>query len=404
MPLPRLLALVLAVAGCTPAGSLPDGGGGGGDLANGGGGGDLAMVDPCTVTDCSNVIDAVVVRLLAQHGLPLTPEDNGVLCRRLAIDLSGIAPTANEIDQQCTGHTAAQIADYFMNKPSGVNAPDGSPPYVFINRRWWADAFQYQTDSNSADTWYPFTLELDALVSDLYSGKIRYDEFTRRALAEPAFARRFGVFNANTDLVQIAAQAFRLFMGREALPSEANDFGNLWRAWKLIYQDEPTSEANYPGCHYLISGTTYANCYHYDLGYASANCAGTLRSSCQSVVLGPAEVVPSQRWTARSPSTSAGGRPAGTAPTSICRRCATRWSPSSSPTATTCASSSARSSPRSCTPRRRRGCPPSRRPIRSGPSARPSRSTARRGSTRSVRRPASSSAAATSASRSRART
>ena len=43
-------------------------------------------------------------------------------------------------------------------------------------------------------------------VNDLYAGKIPYDAFATKALASPAFARRFGIFEANHDLVQLASQ------------------------------------------------------------------------------------------------------------------------------------------------------------------------------------------------------
>ncbi len=243
----------------------------------------------------SNVVDAVVVPMLTANGLTVVPEDNGILCRRLAIDLTGLAPTPQERADHCTGPgaTAQNMAAYFLNKPAGANVPDGSPPYVWVNRRWWADSFEYQSGTNPASTYYTYVRELDQLVSDLYAGKIPYDVFAAKALSSPAFARRFGVFEANHDLVQIASQAYRVFLGREALPSEAEDFGNLWGAWTSKFMDEPTSETAYPDCPVTFDQQlNRIGCRHYELGLLGSQCAGVNQVSCQSTTLGDAQVVP----------------------------------------------------------------------------------------------------------------
>src|SRR5207244_11844613 len=114
--------------------------------------------------------------------------------------------------------------------------------------RWWADAFAYQSGTNPASTYYTYVRALDQLVADLYAGRIGYDTFVKKALGSPAFARRFGVFEANHDLVQIASQAYRVFLGREPLPSEAEDFGNLWRGWTTQFMNETVAEQTYPDC------------------------------------------------------------------------------------------------------------------------------------------------------------
>src|SRR2546421_70257 len=86
----------------------------------------------------ANVVDAILVPMLTRNGLPVVPDDNAVLCRRLAVDLTGLAPTADELAMHCAGRSAAEMAIYFRNKPVGANTPDGSSPYVWVNRRWWA--------------------------------------------------------------------------------------------------------------------------------------------------------------------------------------------------------------------------------------------------------------------------
>jgi hypothetical protein len=252
------------------------------------------------------VIDAVVIPMLQANGLAPVAEDPAVLCRRLAIDLTGLPPTTDEAQSQCAGHSPLDIATYFMNKPTGANAPDGTPPYVFVNRRWWADLFEYNVGLSASTTFYPYVRDLDQAVADLYGGRIGYDAFAKKALGSPAFARRFGIFEANHDLVQIASQAFRVFLGREALPSEAEDFGNLWRGWTTKYMNEADAEAHYGDCPVAYDQQmNKIGCRHYELGLAGAQCAGENLAGCQSTVLGAGQVAPSvatfTRWAELTP-------------------------------------------------------------------------------------------------------
>ena len=278
----RFAILLLLVTGC----SRPNGV----TVTDGGSGGAPDGAEP----SAGNVVDAVVLPMLAANGLQVQPEDALILCRRLAVDLTGVVPTADEVQKVCA-QKSAEVASYFMNKPTAPNAVDGSPPYVWINRRWWADSFLYDSGVNPASTFYPYVRALDQLVGDLYAGKLGYDVFVEKALASPAFARRFGIFEANHDLVQIASQAFRVFLGREALPSEAEDFGNLWRGWTTRFQPEAQAEAAYPDCPVTYDQQmNRIGCRHYELGLLGAQCAGASLAGCQSTVLGAAQVVPSQ--------------------------------------------------------------------------------------------------------------
>jgi hypothetical protein len=248
----------------------------------------------------TNVIDAVLRDMLAAERLEPALEDDAVLCRRMAIDLTGVPPTAAEVGAQCLQRSPRQMATYFMEKPTAAHVPDGSAPYVWVNRRWWADSFQYQSTLNIGTTWYTYVRDLDLAVADLYGGKIAYDEFARRALGSPAFARRFGVFETRHDLTQLASQAYRVFLGREALPSEAADFGNLWRGWTTQHWEDLPSRALYADCPVLYQAGGKAGCEHFELGLDGSACAGGDQIACQSTVLGPAAVLPSSsgfvRW------------------------------------------------------------------------------------------------------------
>jgi hypothetical protein len=296
MRLALSMMAVVALSGCKAATVWGAGDGGSGSGTDGGtqpgtdgGGGSDAGQGGWDGGPLTNVVDQIVVPMLLENGLPVTTEDPGVLCRRLAIDLSGITPTASEIAGICT-QSPSQIADFYMSKTSGVNSP-ADAPYVWVNRRWWADLFQYQAGSGSASThtFYVYDRDLDALVHDLYAGTIMYDEFTRRSLASPAFARRFGIFDTNQDLIQLASQAFRVFMGREALPSEAQDFGNLWTPWVTLYWSNAPTLVTYPDCADVQSG---GQCYHSEIAVNAAACAGVNALSCTSTVLGAAQVIP----------------------------------------------------------------------------------------------------------------
>src|SRR5262249_5928438 len=157
----------------------------------------------------SNVIDRVMVPMFVAHEMPFLRETDPVLCRRMAIDLTGLVPTPAEQKNQCVGHSPREMVDYFMNKPTGPNAIDGSPPFVFIHRRGWL-SFNPSSQNEYSRAW-------DQIVTDAYSGKIGYDEFAIRFIASPALAN-LGIIINNHDLVKIAAQVFRMFVGREALP------------------------------------------------------------------------------------------------------------------------------------------------------------------------------------------
>lgn len=232
-----------------------------------------------------NVVDRVVAPMLTRSGRKIAVEDPVALCRRAAIDLNGITPSQAEVEARCAGRTPAQIVHYFMNKPSAAHVPDGSPPYLFVNRRAWADTFRYEViNSNTTKTFYGEVMQLDKLVGDLYAGKLGYDAFAVEALASAAFTRRFGIYNNVRDYPAIAAAAFHIFLGREALPSEAADFGNLWRPFDIISVPQATAEQLYPSCR------VNARCVHVGVGVRGNACAGTNALLCQSTVLGAARV------------------------------------------------------------------------------------------------------------------
>jgi hypothetical protein len=231
-----------------------------------------------------NVIDRLVVPLLRTGGREPTQESPEVLCRRLSIDLNGIAPSAAEVTQRCIGRTPAQMVHYFMNKPQAVNVPGGEAPYVYVGRRFWSEIFAYRVieyDLNT--TFYADVLELDGLVKKLYEGTLSYDRFATEALIAPAFLRRFGFQISSIDTSQTAAAAVRIFLGREALPSDAVDLGSLWRPFAVQNVGPTQARAKYPECIY---------CTHYAITVRNGACAGNEALLCQSTALGPIRLGP----------------------------------------------------------------------------------------------------------------
>src|SRR3954469_12935337 len=69
----------------------------------------------CARLDCDNVVNAVMVPRMVERGLDIVLEEDHALCRRYAIDLTGLAPTPDEIAQQCEGKTPGAMIDYFMS-------------------------------------------------------------------------------------------------------------------------------------------------------------------------------------------------------------------------------------------------------------------------------------------------
>ena len=71
----------------------------------------------------ANVVDGLVVPLIQASGRSVTVEASEALCRRLALDLTGVVPTAAEVSARCIGRTPAEMVDYFMGRPL-------PPPYT----------------------------------------------------------------------------------------------------------------------------------------------------------------------------------------------------------------------------------------------------------------------------------
>jgi len=190
--------------------------------------------NPTGGMDCANTINAIVLPMLAHDGVHPQIAPDSELCRRYSIDLTGVAPTWEEYQQNCAGRTPAQMVDYFM----------GQPGYVQINQRLWADALQY----DNRIVWYPYIQDLDAQVGKLHRGELAYPDFAAIAVTHPGFIGKFVGEN-------VVAYAFLAFLGRDALPEERQDLLGLYRMWKARPNYDPMlTRFRYNAC------TTDADC------------------------------------------------------------------------------------------------------------------------------------------------
>lgn len=244
------------------------------------------------VCSASNTVDHLVAPMLVASRRAPAIEADEALCRRYAIDLNGLSPPVAEVREHCLGRTPRQMVDYFMNKPSAAHVPAGQPPYLYIKRREWSEILAYRViDSDLTTTFYADVLALDGLVGRLYLDELGYDQFAVETLASAPFLRRFGLAISTVDTAQIAAAAFRIFLGREALPSEAADLGSLWRPFTLRLVNGAEAQRRFPDCVY---------CTHYALMLRGGACAGNEALLCQSTALGTARLsftLPSGQFT-----------------------------------------------------------------------------------------------------------
>jgi hypothetical protein len=233
---------------------------------------------------CGNVVDRVVSGMLAQSGRMVLRDSAEALCRRTAIDLTGLPPTDADVRDRCAGRSPEEIVRSFMDRASAPHVPGGQAPYPYLGRRYWADLFQYQVNLYDLNTtFYGDVIALDELVRKLYAGQLGYDAFAVEALASPAFVRRFGLMNAVTDLPAIASAAYRIFLGREALPSDAADLGNLWRPLGVRLATAPNQQR------------------YYEVVLRGGVCSDAAALLCQSSVLGTARVTPTLAAGAMAP-------------------------------------------------------------------------------------------------------
>jgi hypothetical protein len=171
------------------------------------------------VYEGTNAIDAVMTRVFWENDVTPVEATTAELCRRMTIDLTGRAPTADAIEADCGGKTPEQIA----------RALQARPDYLLRSERLWRD----RLDVNDVVTDWRYSKALFALVDRLHRGEIRYDSFAVEVLTHPGFT---SIDYLPDERVRIA---FRAFLGRPATDAEAMDLASLTRPWLPIQQPDP---------------------------------------------------------------------------------------------------------------------------------------------------------------------
>lgn len=204
-----LLVLGVALLGCS-------------DDEEGGGGGEPAP----PIGD--NVIDRALAPRLAEVGLSPPEASTDELCRRMSLDLVGVAPTPEERARLCEGKTAEEMADAFLTTSA----------FADNEVRFWIR--RLGEDAGATDARH--LLDADRILAALARGELGYDDFAARMLAHPVMTmlrapRGYDFFvdeegNFDTfDRTEVADHAIRVFLGRAPVGDEAEDFGALFRVW-----------------------------------------------------------------------------------------------------------------------------------------------------------------------------
>lgn len=189
-----LATLLLATSGCAGVSRTPG-----------------AVLAPST----SNRIDTLVkARLGDTHATPAPYE----LCRRLAIDVLGRAPTREESAACRASKSIETIVDAWMARPE----------HDVVERRAWMEL----TDLRVSASWYPYVADADTIFGALAKGTMGYDELARRVVIHPAFQAR----HPGDDWTRAI---FSIFLGRTARADEVRAARPLVTVWSARLIDDP---------------------------------------------------------------------------------------------------------------------------------------------------------------------
>ncbi len=221
-------------------------------------GADAAVVMPPPPSD--NVIDvAIWPRLVAAGANDLIPAPNEELCRRMHVDLVGAVPSRVEAVSRCVGKSAKEIARALMEDPR----------YVLREQRLWTQHLRLNPTEMQAD----YIAFADGIVARFARGEIGYDAFAAELLAHPVIALNRRVNDGPDDLTDVSRAAFRVFLGRAPLASEAIDFSHLYVLWRRAF--EPVGGFG----------------YYVRPAYLEPNRCGRVAGGCTSALLGATTTV-----------------------------------------------------------------------------------------------------------------
>lgn len=159
--------------------------------------------------DTSHPIDRIVLPKLRELGVPLREAPSSELCRRMAIDLLGRGPSADELEA-CGKRTAGELFDAFTAKPE----------YLREQRRQWGERLRYEIINVRTEE----LLDFDRLVGALYADELDYGEFATRAAMHPAMVALHPGDSWTSHL-------FQTYLGRPARQDELAGMRPFVRAW-----------------------------------------------------------------------------------------------------------------------------------------------------------------------------
>lgn len=158
---------------------------------------------------CDHPIDRVLVPRLRELGVPIRDASAEELCRRIAIDLVGRGPTADEMNA-CAGKTSGEIFDLFAAKPE----------YLREQRRQWGELYKYEIVNTVPEE----IVHLDTLVGQLYAEEIDYAQYVTEAAMHPVLEHLHPADSWTTYV-------WNLYLGRPARQDEIDSMRPFTLAW-----------------------------------------------------------------------------------------------------------------------------------------------------------------------------
>jgi len=227
----------------------------------------LPMTEPPT----SNAVDAFVRQRLEQLGLAHAPPANAeTLCRRLYLDLIGLPPSPNEVDEFLAAAT--------KDRPSAVNALVGkllaSPRYGEKWARHWLDVARF-ADSNGYEKDLPREMwAYRDWVIDAFNRDVPYDRFlieqfagdlltqaTQAQIVATGFLRN-SMTNEEGAIVPEQFRTDEMFDRMDALGKAA--FGlTLQCAQCHTHKYDPITQTEYYGMYAFLNDTYEAQSWVY---------------------------------------------------------------------------------------------------------------------------------------------
>ncbi len=207
-----------------------------------------------------NPIDqAIWPRMVGEGRTKLVRASDVELCRRVALDLIGVAPTADQVSSLCAGRSPEEIVRGFL----------ALPRFVEVERRFWIRRLRADPVAGYGE----HIVDADRILDASASGAIGYDDLVARLLAHPIMTTNRSVA-AGDDPTTTVEHIFETFLGRAPSPAEVGDYANLLRPWRRVFV--PRGELGY--AFYVRPSVLVTNaCSDPVLGAAA----------CTSTLLGP---------------------------------------------------------------------------------------------------------------------